>query len=1136
MPIRHFTSLSLHDISFLLSQNLWEERKKYPLKAPIVIIPNLNMRRWLDLNLARVSRLSIQIRYQFLERFFEEYYLDRAGMEYDSLVRTFPGPGTIQKKILSYLIQNKDKDEFGFLSSYLTSIPRVFSLSSKLALLFRDYELNRSDWIEDWAKENGINIPSVSKKKSKLPPDNDYLRMEKKVYQDIFLDPSFTEENLQSSIHFFLKESQKKKEDFTSGFSSVHLFCLSNLADTYMGILESMSEIDDFPIHIYQFHSGISNIPKNSLIPVRWSKPQVHTHNRIRSTQKLSKKDLEPKQVYPDGLGLLRKLLSGKSNESSVGSETSSTDDFSVRFWNAPSAFREMEAVANDILYKIKNDPELSYVDFAVLLTDIKTYRPTVEWIFDGGLLIQSSETAEPIRKKIPYSLTDIKASDSSHLYLGFMGFWDLCSGKGITKESFLNLLRNPLFLSKSDIDDETLIRLEELIELTGVQYEEEGREKEGFQISSGLRRVRLSAVIDPDSSWENYGEMLLPMESEEDPVTLTEIWELVFQSRNKLHGILEKGNWWKDEFIVVREILESLFEISENSGETHLFHSFLESLFEWDGLEELTEADGIQFLRFVTEQSFDKIPYRKGDYLTGGVTISLLQPMRPIPFKHVYILGLGEGKFPGSKDLSPLNLRKDVQEDWDVNRKEVGESLLWESLHSADESITLSYVGKNIQEDKVFEPCSCLYELMFGLGIKKAMEIPLHSYSSLYTHKEEELKQGLLSFDFSKHWLSLQRKDHSLLSRFQDPGSLEMISKTNPSRLVSLKEISQFLEDPLSAYLSKRLGMYLNEEEAEKDSGEIFTIQELGESVILKAVYEQMIPDLTGSGDWPWEENRLKELLCREIEKEQAKAKFPQSVYAEVKEGELFKFLAITNEIFKTWNREFTGGTYHRFFSLGDTGLSGTVCKKIPSLKIESVEIVGEWEHVIEKNGVCYWILPKLLDKDPEIDWNGYADYWKKMSFPFLSSIAVSASQLSDFRIYSFRSRPKGDPKKKGDDHFSIRYQTKDATENTSYLSKLVKLFLKEEPYFFPRYAFLEYYTRVEKSSGKNPDLPLLTEIYNDESAWKRYLSEEAETIESGLDSLVGLYPDLHSLIVSSSIGYAKDFYQPFLDWRIHL
>lgn len=63
-------------------------------------------------------------------------------------------------------------------------------------------------------------------------------------------------------------------------------------------------------------------------------------------------------------------------------------------------------------------------------------------------------------------------------------------------------------------------------------------------------------------------------------------------------------------------------------------------------------------------------------------------------------------------------------------------------------------------------------------------------------------------------------------------------------------------------------MGMYLNEEETDREIGEMFTIQELGESMILKSIYEHMIPDLVVEGDWPWNEDRLKELLSGEIKR----------------------------------------------------------------------------------------------------------------------------------------------------------------------------------------------------------------------------------------------------------------------------
>jgi hypothetical protein len=55
----------------------------------------------------------------------------------------------------------------------------------------------------------------------------------------------------------------------------------------------------------------------------------------------------------------------------------------------------------------------------------------------------------------------------------------------------------------------------------------------------------------------------------------------------------------------------------------------------------------------------------RYGDYLTSGVTISALLPMRPIPFKIVYVLGMQEGDFPGRADTSSLDLRLGSKKTW---------------------------------------------------------------------------------------------------------------------------------------------------------------------------------------------------------------------------------------------------------------------------------------------------------------------------------------------------------------------------------------------------------------------------------------------------------------------------------------
>ena len=46
-------------------------------------------------------------------------------------------------------------------------------------------------------------------------------------------------------------------------------------------------------------------------------------------------------------------------------------------------------------------------------------------------------------------------------------------------------------------------------------------------------------------------------------------------------------------------------------------------------------------------KQKIQSSTLQRGHYLAEGVTVSSFQPMRPIPFKAVFLLGLGEGMFP---------------------------------------------------------------------------------------------------------------------------------------------------------------------------------------------------------------------------------------------------------------------------------------------------------------------------------------------------------------------------------------------------------------------------------------------------------------------------------------------------------
>src|SRR5207244_2837762 len=86
-----------------------------------------------------------------------------------------------------------------------------------------------------------------------------------------------------------------------------------------------------------------------------------------------------------------------------------------------------------------------------------------------------------------------------------------------------------------------------------------------------------------------------------------------------------------------------------------------LGALPDWDSLHDSAHKTAglpLALVREYVQSQLAGMPGNRGDYLVGGVTISALQPMRPVPFAIVYVLGLGENLFPGSNALSSFDLR----------------------------------------------------------------------------------------------------------------------------------------------------------------------------------------------------------------------------------------------------------------------------------------------------------------------------------------------------------------------------------------------------------------------------------------------------------------------------------------------
>ncbi len=1249
MALYYTQSTDTKKLARILWDQICTEKSCNPLHTPRVVVPNTNLRKWLNLHLSESFGIVSHIKFSFLEKTLEEFFLRRSGFSLNPAESPYPTQDKMQKQILGYLIARIEEPEFKCLGKLMQRPSRIFGFSRKLALLFRDYEINRREWIQIWWEEkrrtfqdsSDSGLPSSAGFSEIKPADflrdpnttfttNGYYAIEKKIYSDLFLPETdnpqpktltqwlYTEAGLIDFANPDGKTVRKPPSDSgNSPLPSLHLFCLSQLGYGYLEILDSLSKTDGISIYFYQFHSPLSEPVKKALsdspeIFRSWQRPQeiIKDFFDKKNAKPFGLKDPEPKigsktfgQSPPNcksGLSFLKSLIDSIPTDPSewkpckIENQVVGSIDGSVRIWNAPSVYREMEAVCQDILHKLRVDSSLTYEDFAVLVTDMSLYKPAVEWALDGGCLMEIEYPLRPgateIRRiSIPYSLTDFRPEDNSYLFIALQELWKICKKDRIDLQSFKRLLLNPYLFSH--LKDESKKEIVTLLDSLQVKYEESGREDDFFLISWGVLRARLGAFFTNEKAQKLFKIPVSENTSEEIAILLTTLWEELLSIRKTLIEKFAKEVWTKENLSEVFLALERFFRLQEEDSEIYLFRRWKENLSCWEGFQipiftkDLENSqnqpenrnlrrDCFELLTYITMNSFQSTPYQVGDYLTRGVNVSLLQPMRPIPFRHIYILGLGEGKFPGRADRSEMNLLSVSHiPERDITRRELQEAIFWETLHSAQESLTLSYVGMDLKTDKRFEPCSTLMILMDNLGIEKALEIPVHRYSERYSmdlspqKDSPEVRMGLVSYDYSRIWKDMDREDKkNFLNRFSDPSSLARNQNLKSTTSESVKnkyflsEIIRYFRDPLSDYMNRKLRVYrnLDEESPEEEDSEIFYLDPIKKSLLIREFYSILGRDLADSQaqhfnptKWKesWSEERIRDCLETVFTPHRKSANFPQRVFSKV---QIAEFVSGIQNVIDIWESTLWGRVqvFVPYLVLGSTGLRkpGTVqisdhsrnpVKLLLNIEGRTIQILHEWETCFQiANGHWLWIYPKSLKNEIKYDsYNGYhSAYWSDHSLIFFSLLVARILGIR-FTILNHKSIPNtsteyqlfGDPLPQNQrDSNTVKENRFPFTkeEALEYLSTIIRSFEKEELSYFSPINFLRFVTSKNINKNRYSDA-----IWNaDDFEFQSYLLEDKESALSELPDPISLYSDVESILEKMSLSFAKEFYKPLL------
>ena len=451
------------------------------------------------------------------------------------------------------------------------------------------------------------------------------------------------------------------------------------------------------------------------------------------------------------------------------------TQDSSIEILTCPNPSREAEIVANTVWDTVRKTPGLRFHEIAVIVPDMATYQHELEQAFEA-------------LHDLPYNLIDGMSSSASRLAEAAECLLQLGYSDYSRRDCFA-LFDNPCFY-RNFVGKQTgpqgepldFLQWRQWVDDLGIFYgidADHNRERgythlseDRFNWEQGFRRLELGRLLDPrttdleDGVCTIRGERYLPLHVPEEQADAAARFMLIVRS---LFADTRDLPEWKLSGAQWADYLQLLFQTylapATNADESE-FQALLQSVqklrdLDWDDPPgEITFPTLLEFFR----QQQTQVTVHRGHYLAEGVTISSFQPMRPIPFKVVFILGLGEGQFPSHSQQDNLDLRtvriplehpirKRLYRErrlGDVSPPERDRYMFLETFVSTQERLVLSYVSRDELTGAILQPSSVIQTL------------------------KEVLDDGYLAQEFEETTHPLKAYDPEYFPVFEDSGTAE--------------------------------------------------------------------------------------------------------------------------------------------------------------------------------------------------------------------------------------------------------------------------------------------------------------------------------------------------------------------------
>jgi len=483
---------------------------------------------------------------------------------------------------------------------------------------------------------------------------------------------------------------------------------------------------------------------------------------------------------------------------------------------------REVEVLYDNILKKLDEDPSLEPRDILVLTPDIEKYAPYFDAVFTDN------------DAKLRFTVSDNLKAERSPLIDAFNEILNLNNTRCRLRD-MEKILSCRHILKKFGIEESDKDELCEIIYDAGFRRYIDGNERSVFHTPQGdlntieftIKRLLLGYAlkVNPDVSFND----VFPFESKEGGIyaKIGNLIELFSVIKEKMDGLKDEKTF--DEWnTFLFEMVEDLFlEDFESTEELIFIRRNIRKIGEMTetGNEAKVSPDAVgMFLELQTNEK--RSDHR---FMHDGISLASLSNTGPLPFSLICFIGMNDGAFPGQDIFPELNLL--ARNGVNISRREKDENLFRNLVASANECI-VTYTGHDSVKGRPLLHSSVIFECK-----KEPVESPLHPFSEKLFLENNDL------FTYSKKaqeiLTSLNEKEKT------SPKVISEISLNDKVKKITIEELISFFKNPPKAFFTKSVGMYIPDDNDEKEEHEMFSPNGLVEYKIKAEIVKFKMEDL---------------------------------------------------------------------------------------------------------------------------------------------------------------------------------------------------------------------------------------------------------------------------------------------------